>query len=1388
MNNLTIPFFLFFLSTVVFAESSPQLDGTAGPGIDNRARSAGSFIKDLKKGGRMVQFHRGYLYIMGQGSTTLWDISDVSNPLLLDEKDLGDNGHRWWKLNTDIFWREYSTPEISGSGFHFMDMSNLFDLKPWTDASIPVPIAESGQLEKWQRLETFPIGTNGGNVHDNRTQDPLTDPDAILSTFPTGNLGVNSSLRFRIGNLLFIFGNGLAVLDIGDPNNVVFLDSLSGEFQQYTTTYHVWRHHAVFLNGDNSNRGDNNLVTIDFSDPTDLKFGFGVPFEDSPGRYMYFQDQYGFAGSDKQGVKLNMDTGEVVQRFTAPGDWPLTFLDYQWIPLGPVIMSSGSNGDDGRTFFYAHQDGPDMKGPEVGFHHPFADSTNNPVTSVIGFAIAETLDERTLNSETIQVRAVGSEELVDGDVVWGSYQVANFAPKHPLQPDTTYEVKLVQGGIKDVAGNGIEEFVFHFSTGDGLDKNNVPVIENVSTGTERPVPVNRQLNFSVIADDADGDTLEYRWDFNEGGGNTDWRSSHEISYRFDSPGVKTITVQVRDNRGGLTALSVSVIVVAESSGELPVQSNQMVLDKSTNKLWVVNPDNNTVAVIDSHSLIKVNEIAVCARPTGIALDSFRQLWITCRNTDSVQILSADSGALRDTLSLGYGSQPYAVVADPSGTKIYITETGAGGLIRVDAQSRTNEERLDLGGRPRAMAISGTGDTLLVTRFISTDTEGIVWKIDLAGFTVEAEIALTVDTTTPDSGSNGRGVPNYLASVAISRDGTRAWVAGKKDNILRGLARDGNPLTFETSVRNALSPLDLNANNEIQALRQDIDDHAQPSAITYSPLGSHLLIAMQGNNRVIVLNPQTGREITRTDTGLAPQSILIEPESNRVFVKNFMGRSVSVFDADAMLKIGTTEMPLIATINTVTSDALSSLILQGKRIFYNAADTRMGFDGYISCAVCHIDGEQDGRTWDFTDRGEGLRNTIALRGRAGTGHGRVHWSANFDEIQDFEHDIRGPFNGSGFMSDADFHRGTVGHPLGDAKVGISPELDALSAYVRSLNRFDRSPFRQTDGTLTAEAAMGRLLFISQGCALCHGGEDFSDSERGLSHDIGTLKESSGARLNEPLLGIDTPTLRDIWKTAPYFHDGSAATLNELLVINQNDRHGFTGSLTADQRRQLVAYLQQVDSSEPAPNTEVVELQIDSVTAGENIKQGAVPLSIATNLEGITRVDYYIDGQKVAHSVQSPFSTEWTPTKTGTYRLQAKTIYNDGNTASLTQELWFTYGNFDTCRVDYTIANEWNDGFQVNLTITNRGDTEIRGVQLSWQLGNTETFDNGWNATFSSEGNLITASIAESSWNGVIAANGGSTSFGFVVSKVGDDVFIPQEFLLNDQFVCLTQSVN
>ena len=169
-----------------------------------------------------------------------------------------------------------------------------------------------------------------------------------------------------------------------------------------------------------------------------------------------------------------------------------------------------------------------------------------------------------------------------------------------------------------------------------------------------------------------------------------------------------------------------------------------------------------------------------------------------------------------------------------------------------------------------------------------------------------------------------------------------------------------------------------------------------------------------------------------------------------------------------------------------------------------------------------------------------------------------------------------------MSDADFETGTRSQPLGDPKAGVSAELDALAAYVSSLDTYPRSPYRAADGSLTADAEAGRLLFesVALGCTTCHAGSNLTDSSfvtpgQPLLHDVGTLTAASGNRLGGPLLGIDTPTLHGLWNDAPYLHDGSIASV--LDVIESMGVHDTTAQLSPAERAQLVAYLLSLDGA-------------------------------------------------------------------------------------------------------------------------------------------------------------------------------------------------------------------
>jgi hypothetical protein len=228
----------------------------------------------------------------------------------------------------------------------------------------------------------------------------------------------------------------------------------------------------------------------------------------------------------------------------------------------------------------------------------------------------------------------------------------------------------------------------------------------------------------------------------------------------------------------------------------------------------------------------------------------------------------------------------------------------------------------------------------------------------------------------------------------------------------------------------------------------------------------------------------------------------------------------------------------------------------------------------------------------------LRNTTSLLGRAGTGHGPVHWSGNFDEIQDFEGAIRTGFAGGGFLSDELYFEGTRSEPLGDPKAGFSEELDALALYVSSLSVIPRSPFKNDDGTYTSSGSRGEELFVQLGCDSCHSGEFYTDSAEGNLHDVGTLKETSGSRLGAELTGIDTPTLLGIWQTAPYLHDGSAPSLRDVLTSsNSSDMHGETSTLADGDLDDLVDFLKQLDGRDAPADLPPVEGVVTDVPSDD-----------------------------------------------------------------------------------------------------------------------------------------------------------------------------------------------
>ena len=679
----------------------------------------------------------------------------------------------------------------------------------------------------------------------------------------------------------------------------------------------------------------------------------------------------------------------------------------------------------------------------------------------------------------------------------------------------------------------------------------------------------------------------YKWSFGDGTPETAYSSSPSAAHTYTAPGLYYVTVTATDDRGVESRQTVQQAIYLPATTNRPSASTNILFEprgSGNGRVWVVNQDNDSVTVFDAATRARLAEVAVGSAPRTLALAPDGMVWVANKVAGTLSVIDPATFAVSRTIALPRGSQPFGVAMAPVGGYALVVLEGSGALLKYDTATYALLGGANIGANARHLSIGADGATAYVARFVTpplsgegsasvntTSGGGEVVTLNTAAMTVTRTIVLA-HSDKPDFENQGRGVPNYLGAAALSPDGTQAWVPSKQDNIRRGTLRDGSALNFQNTVRAISSRIDLGTSSEDLASRIDHDNSSVASAAVYDPSGVFLFVALETSREVAVIDVFGKRELLRIAVGRAPQGLALSPDGKTLFVNNFMDRTVGVFDLQPLLLQGTADVPALATLNAVATEKLAANVLLGKQFFYDARDARLARDRYMSCAACHNDGGHDGRTWDLTSQGEGLRNTIALRGRA-SAQGLLHWSANFDEAQDFEGQIRTLAGGTGLMTDAQFNTGSRSQPLGDKKAGVSADLDALAAYLASLNTFAPSPYRNPDGTLSTTAQAGRTVFQVKNCAQCHAGAAFTASLDATSvQNIGTIVPSSGTRLGGPLTGIDIPTLRDVWATAPYLHNGSAPTLDAAVQAHTNV------NLTATELTSVVAYLREIGSDE------------------------------------------------------------------------------------------------------------------------------------------------------------------------------------------------------------------
>jgi YVTN family beta-propeller protein len=122
--------------------------------------------------------------------------------------------------------------------------------------------------------------------------------------------------------------------------------------------------------------------------------------------------------------------------------------------------------------------------------------------------------------------------------------------------------------------------------------------------------------------------------------------------------------------------------------------------------------------------------------------------------------------------------------------------------------------------------------------------------------------------------------------------------------------------------------------------------------------------------------------------------------------------------------------------------------------------------------------------------------------------------------------------------------------------------SIDEYLKSLNPVP-SP-HLVHGKFSQSAKRGEKIFHSAGCADCHPPGLFTDQR---PHDVGTRRA-----FDDPADKFYTPTLIEVWRTAPYLHDGSAPTMRDVLTTrNPNNEHGVTKGLSGQELDDLSEYV-------------------------------------------------------------------------------------------------------------------------------------------------------------------------------------------------------------------------
>ncbi len=588
-------------------------------------------------------------------------------------------------------------------------------------------------------------------------------------------------------------------------------------------------------------------------------------------------------------------------------------------------------------------------------------------------------------------------------------------------------------------------------------------------------------------------------------------------------------------------------------------SSAIALTPAGEFLLVVNPDSNSLTVIDTAQQLPLAEVTVGVEPRSVTVSpGGERAFVTNFGSDTVSVLDLDSLSVTQTLPVG--DRPAGVVASADGRFVAVSELGTDRVRFLEAANGDSLAILAVADRPYGLAFTPDSRRLLVSHLLS----GSVTVLNVQPYVAFLPQIVQSAPYSPETPSRSFSQPAQVQIstwpnvapapvVLVNASGSRAYLPQTMANGL------GLNTQFDTSVFPKVSVINLQSDTHQTSEHISLTETDRPVGLPWDVAlaqdGMELWVVNAASNDISIIdisNPFFPTRVANIPVGDNPRGIVISPDGYTAYVNNTLAGTISVIDTNTYT---------VTQVITATTLPLPPALLHGKRLYFSSARPELAQARWISCNTCHVEGEQDGRTWKLQYLGEVppgeqaiiTRNTTSLLGMIETYP--LRWSAEWDESADSEFSIRFEQFGSGLIA------GEMHPTLGLPNQGRSYDLDCLALYIDSL----AVPARAHD--LTQAEQRGKAIFESPQtqCSTCHPAPLYTDLQ---VHDVGTADAPD--EWFGPL--IDTPTLRFLYGSAPYLHDGSAATLYDVLTTaNPDDEHGITYHLTEEEIRDLVAYL-------------------------------------------------------------------------------------------------------------------------------------------------------------------------------------------------------------------------